>query len=161
MFLIERSSNYCQEFIGLNRLLQESSAASIQYTFFVCSPVTPGQDDYRNGREIEVRFQYIQDNEPIPVRYAEIQYDQVWPMFACFRNGSGSVRCIMNVIATRLETYLEGLPLVGIVIDDQNVRLTHFATYLVARKLERRSFPTRFFGILKANVIAGKLYLNQ
>jgi len=52
----------------------------MEYTFFVCTPVTSGQDDYRDGREIEVCFQYIQDNEPIPVRYTEIQNDQVWPM---------------------------------------------------------------------------------
>jgi hypothetical protein len=130
MRFIERVANYGQEFISLNRLLQESSAASVEYTLFVCSPVTPGQDDYRDGRESEVFFQYIQDNEPVPVRYAEIQYDQVWPMFACFGNGSGSVRCTMNVIAIRFETYLEGQPHVGIVIDDQNVRLTHCATFL-------------------------------
>jgi hypothetical protein len=37
----------------------------------------------------------------------------------------------MNIITVRPETNLEGLPHVGIVIDDQNVRLTHFATYLV------------------------------
>ena len=65
---IERVPNYGQEFIRLNWFLQESSAASIEYTLFVCSPVTPGQDDYRNGREFKVFFQYIQDNEPIPGR---------------------------------------------------------------------------------------------
>ena len=63
---IERVPNYGQEFIGLNWFLQEGSAASTEYTFFVCSAVTPGQDDYRNRREIDVFFQYIQDNEPIP-----------------------------------------------------------------------------------------------
>jgi hypothetical protein len=72
IFFNESLANYGREFISLNWLLQESSAASIEYTFFGCSPVTPGQDDYRNGREVEVCFQYIQDNEPIPVRYAEI-----------------------------------------------------------------------------------------
>jgi hypothetical protein len=51
MFFIERLPNHGQEFISLNRFLQESSGASIEYTFFVCSPVTPGQDDYLNGRE--------------------------------------------------------------------------------------------------------------
>ena len=44
-----------------------------------------------------------------PGRYAEIQYDQVWSMFACFRNGSHSVLGTMNIIAARLETYLESL----------------------------------------------------
>src|ERR1700733_1576911 len=120
MCFTERLPDYGQELITLNRLLQESFRTSIEYTFFVCSPVTPGQDDYWDGREIKVCFQYIQNNEPIPVRYAEIQYDQVWPMFACFRNSSSSVRCIMNIIAVRSETYLEGSPHVGIVIDDQN-----------------------------------------
>jgi hypothetical protein len=42
MRFIERVPNYGQEFIILDRLLQESSSASIEYTFFVCSPVTPG-----------------------------------------------------------------------------------------------------------------------
>ena len=68
MLFIERLPNQGQEFISLNRFLQESSAASIEYTFFVRFPVTPGQDDYRDGREIDVRFQSIQDNEPIPGR---------------------------------------------------------------------------------------------
>ena len=68
MLFIERLPNYGQEFIRLNRFLQESFGASIEYTFFVCSPVTPGQDDYRDGREIYGCFQYIQDNEPIPDR---------------------------------------------------------------------------------------------
>ena len=68
MRCIERVANYGEEFISLNRLLQESSTAGIEYAFFVCSPVTPGQDDYRDGREIGVCFQYIQDNEPIPGR---------------------------------------------------------------------------------------------
>jgi hypothetical protein len=165
IFLNERLPNYCQEFIRLNWLLQESSAASIEYTFFGCSPITPGQDDYRNRREIEVCFQYIQDNETIPVRYAEIQDDQVRPMFACFTNGSGSLRCAMNIIATRLEPCLEGLPNVGIVIDDQNVRLTHLGTYTVTvlgkLERERNKTPTRLFGILKAHFIAGKLYLDR
>jgi hypothetical protein len=66
MFFIEGLPNHGQQFITLNRLLQESSRASIEYTFLVCSPVTPGQDDYRDGREMEVCFQHIQDNEPIP-----------------------------------------------------------------------------------------------
>src|ERR1700728_2722727 len=56
-------------------------------------------------------------------------------MSACLRNRSHSVLCTTNIIAARLKTYLEGLPHVGIVIDDQNVRLTHFGTYLVIRKL--------------------------
>ena len=56
MRFIERVPNYGQEFICLNRFLQESSAAGIEYTFFVCFPVTPGQDDYRDGREVEVCF---------------------------------------------------------------------------------------------------------
>jgi hypothetical protein len=66
----------------------------------------------------------------------------------------------MNIIATRLETYLEGLPHVGIVIDDQNVRLTHLGTYPVPGKLERerKKIPTSFFGVLKAHFIAGKLH---
>ncbi len=64
----ERLTNDGQEFIRLNRFWQESSAAGIEYTFFVCFPVTPGQDDYRDGRKIEVCFQCIQDNEPIPGR---------------------------------------------------------------------------------------------
>ena len=42
MFFIERLPNYGQEFITLNRLLQESSRTSVEYTFFVGSPVTPG-----------------------------------------------------------------------------------------------------------------------
>jgi hypothetical protein len=50
MFFIERLPNYGQEFISLNRLLQESSSTSIEYTVLACSPVTPGQDDYRDGR---------------------------------------------------------------------------------------------------------------
>ncbi len=66
MRFIERVPNYSQEFISLNRFLQESSAASIENTFFICSPVTPGQDDYRDGREIDICFQRIQDNKPIP-----------------------------------------------------------------------------------------------
>jgi hypothetical protein len=57
-------------------------------------------------------------------------------MFARFRNGLYSVLCTMNNIAVRTETYLEGLPNVGIVIDDQNVRLTHFATFLYPGELE-------------------------
>jgi len=68
MRFIERVLNYGQEFIRLNRFLQESSAASIEYTLFVRFPVTPGQNDYRDGREIAVCFQYIQNNEPIPGR---------------------------------------------------------------------------------------------
>ena len=65
MFVVERSPNYGQEFITLNRLLQESFRAGIQYTFLVCLPVTPRQHDHRDGRKIEVCFQYVQDNEPI------------------------------------------------------------------------------------------------
>jgi hypothetical protein len=66
-------------------------------------------------------------------------------MFACFRNGAYSVLCTVNIITVRPETNLEGLPHVGIVIDDQNVRLTHFATYLVPAKLERErtKLPSR------------------
>jgi hypothetical protein len=66
----------------------------------------------------------------------------------------------MNVIATRLETCLERLPNVGIVIDDQNVRLTQLGTYPVPGKLERerKKIPTFFFGVLKAHFIAGKLH---
>ena len=69
----------------------------------------------------------------------------------------------MNIKTVRTETYLQGLPHVGIVIDDQNVRFTHFATYLVPGKLERerKKIPTRFFGILKVYFMAGKLYLDQ
>jgi hypothetical protein len=83
-------------------------------------------------------------------------------MFAGFRNGSYSVLRRMNIITVRPETYLEGMPHVGIVIDDQNVRLTHFATYLVPGKLERegKRIPPRFFGILKVYFITGKLYLD-
>ena len=65
---IERLPNYGQELIRLNRFRQENSGAGIEYTFFVCSPVTPGQDDDRDGRETAVCFQCIQDNEPIPGR---------------------------------------------------------------------------------------------
>jgi hypothetical protein len=45
VFFIEGLPNHGQEFISLNRLLQESSRASIEYTFLVCSPVTPRQDE--------------------------------------------------------------------------------------------------------------------
>ena len=65
---IERVPNYGQEFIRLNRFLQERSAAGIEHTRFVGSPVTPGQDNYRNGRKVDVVFQNIQDNEPISGR---------------------------------------------------------------------------------------------
>jgi uncharacterized radical SAM superfamily Fe-S cluster-containing enzyme len=41
IFFNERLPNYRQEFISLNRLLQESAATGIEYTFLVCSPVTP------------------------------------------------------------------------------------------------------------------------
>ena len=68
MRFIEGVPNYGQEFIRLNRFLQKRSAASVEYTFFVCFPVTPGQDDYRDGREIKVCFQRIQDNKAIPGR---------------------------------------------------------------------------------------------
>ena len=68
-------------------------------------------------------------------------------MTAYLRNCSYSVLCTTNIIAVRLKTYLEGLPHVGIVIDDQNVRSTHFGTYLVIRKLwesiTRLSFSLR------------------
>jgi hypothetical protein len=49
---------------------------------------------------------------------------------------------------------------IGVVIDDQNIRFTHFATSLVPGKLEREhlKIPKLFFGILKAHVIAGKLH---
>ena len=69
----------------------------------------------------------------------------------------------MNVIAIRLETDLEGLPHVGIVIDDQNVRLTHFGTYLVIRKLWEsiKEIPYLVFDILEAHFIAEKLYLDH
>lgn len=53
MLFIERLPDYGQEFIRLNRFLQEGPAAGIEYTFFVCYPVTTGQDDYRDGREIQ------------------------------------------------------------------------------------------------------------
>jgi hypothetical protein len=66
MFFVEGLPNHGQEFISLNQFLQESSRASIEDTFLTCSPVTPGQDDYRGGRELEVRFQHLQNNEPIP-----------------------------------------------------------------------------------------------
>jgi hypothetical protein len=49
MRFIEGVPNYGQEFIRLNRFLQKRSAAGIEYTFFVCFSVTPGQDDYRDG----------------------------------------------------------------------------------------------------------------
>src|SRR5271156_6285043 len=67
-------------------------------------------------------------------------------MFACFGNCCPSVRCTMTIIATRLETYFEGLPHVGIVIDDQNILLTHFGTYLVIGKLWKsiKRFPLSF-----------------
>ena len=68
MRFIEGVPNYGQEFIRLNRFLQERSAAGIEYTFFVCFPVTPGQDDYRDGREINVCFQRVQDDKAIPGR---------------------------------------------------------------------------------------------
>jgi hypothetical protein len=69
----------------------------------------------------------------------------------------------MNVIAIRPETDLEGLPHVGIVIDDQNVRLTHFRTYLVIRKLWEsiKETPHLIFDILEAHFIAEKLYLDD
>jgi hypothetical protein len=160
MLFVERPPNHGQEFIRLNRFLQESLGAGIKDTFFVCSPVTSGQNDYRDGRQIEVCFQHIQDNESIPDRQAQIQYDQVWRMPAGFRNGPCSVLCTIHIVATRLEPYLEGLPNFGVVIHDQNVRLTHFATYLVIGKLERdrKEIFTQFFDILKALLIAGKLY---
>jgi hypothetical protein len=82
-------------------------------------------------------FNLSKTMNPIPSRYSEVHGDQVWRMFACFRNGSYSIRRTMNIITVRPETNLEGLPHVGIVIDDQNVRLTHFATYLVPAKLGR------------------------
>ena len=41
MRFTERLPNYGQEFIGLNRFRQESSGTSMEYTFFVRSPVTP------------------------------------------------------------------------------------------------------------------------
>jgi hypothetical protein len=67
----------------------------------------------------------------------------------------------VNIIAIRLETYLKGLTHVGIVIDDQNVRLPHFGTYLVIRKLwESIRDPFVVFDILEADFIAGKLYLD-
>jgi hypothetical protein len=50
MFFIKCLPNYGQEFISLNQLLQESSSNIIEYTVLACSPVTPGQDDYRDGR---------------------------------------------------------------------------------------------------------------
>jgi hypothetical protein len=62
----------------------------------------------------------------------------------------------MNIVTIGPETYLEGLPNVGIVIHDQNVRLIHFAAYLVPGKREQED-PAQFFGILKANLITGKL----
>ena len=68
MRFIERVLNYSQEFIRLNRFLQEGSAAGIEYPFFICVPVTPRQDDYRDGREIDVFFQKIQNDEPISGR---------------------------------------------------------------------------------------------
>jgi hypothetical protein len=69
----------------------------------------------------------------------------------------------MNTIATRLETYLEGLPHVGIVIHDKNVRLSHFAAYLVPGKpdRERKKITTRPFDILQVYFITGKLYLDR
>jgi hypothetical protein len=41
MFFVERLPNYSQEFISLNRLLQESSSASLEYTVLACSSVAP------------------------------------------------------------------------------------------------------------------------
>lgn len=69
----------------------------------------------------------------------------------------------MHIVTVRTETHLEGLPYVGIVIDDQNIRFTHFATYFVPGKLERelKKIPTRLFGIFKLHFMAGKLYLNR
>jgi len=66
----------------------------------------------------------------------------------------------MNIITACSKLYLKGQPYVGVVIDDQNVRLTHLATYPVLGKLERarKKIPTSFFGILKAHVMAGKLH---
>jgi hypothetical protein len=69
----------------------------------------------------------------------------------------------MNIITMRPETYLEGLPDVGIVIDDQNVRLIHLATYLLPGKREQEGtkIPAQFFDILKVYFITGKLYLDR
>jgi hypothetical protein len=66
MFFIERLPNHGQEFISLNRLLQEGSRASIEYTFFVCSPVTPGQDDYRNDERWRFVFNVSKTTNPSP-----------------------------------------------------------------------------------------------
>jgi hypothetical protein len=49
MRFIERVLNYGQEFIRLNRFLQEGFATGIEHTFFVGSPVAPGQHDYRDA----------------------------------------------------------------------------------------------------------------
>jgi hypothetical protein len=44
--------NHGQEVTTLKRLLQESSRTSCEYTFLVCSPITPGQDNNWDGREM-------------------------------------------------------------------------------------------------------------
>jgi hypothetical protein len=68
MRFIEGVPNYGQEFVRLNRFLQERPAARIEYSFFIRFPVTSGQDNYRDGLEINVCLQRVQDNKAIPGR---------------------------------------------------------------------------------------------
>jgi hypothetical protein len=84
-------------------------------------------------------------------------------MFARFRNGSNSVLCTMNTIAARLKTYLEGVQHVGIVIHDKNVCSIHFSHLSCTGEAKPRARVDYYsiFGIIRAHLMAGKLYQDE